>query len=143
MENEYNDYQILNPVQMEQIARAYLKEFENINKNTLPNDWLECLNATYNCIKQLKSVCNKRFYDHKQTQIKNIINRLEKIYKNLNIEIKNQTNSNFNYCELIQKAIYNCGKLIYICPNVEIENLAQIVQQLPYLLGTCKYRKPF
>ena len=158
MEKEYNDYQILSPHKMEEIAKAYLKEFQ-LSKNNQAKRNIEVSNLfteLYSNICHLQLVVSKNFFYAKHKDINLVLNQIQKCFNILNIPLPKteNINKNQNYCSLIQSSIHTCAQIlkIYYSQNSLIsENQKEeiilicinLIQNLPYLLGQCKYRKPF
>lgn len=99
MENEYNDYQIILPSKMEEIAKAYhaeLKNLINLKNSPPPNNHDEYLNNFVNKPSPAEA------YDLESNQTyKKLINVFKDVYFNLS-PIKNYCSQRFYYRKEIQ-----------------------------------------
>lgn len=162
MKNEYNDFQILSPANMELMAKKYYSELKSL-KNIKEENFKDCyyLNQAIILLKKVKQkmeqtqkTCSRKFYLQKSKIIKNIINQLNQIIDCYPQNNNSQMPSPTNYCALITQSLSDLSQAITLfikesytssAENYNIHShILTLLSQIPALaslIGECKYRE--
>ena len=154
MENTYNDYLIMTPDVMEQIAKDYKKALEKNTKNSY-GQIIELLSNVILKIGTLEKVCSKRFFNYKKEQIHKIHEIMLNLYSQFsNDKIVCETYLKTNYCALLKDIINELSEIIEVClSNLKnckdtlldscILSCLVCIKNSSSLFGECRYRSFF
>lgn len=162
MDNEYNDYQIISPSDMQEVAKKYYQKLseinnkkneENKNKLTEINNYLSKIN---NNIFLLKKFCNARNLKEKLNIVNLIENEFIKIKNNFNFQVIKSDKNPKNYCSAITSCINDLSCVINLCLNFNCINIEEknnmnnciincliLIKYFSNLIGECRYRNWF
>jgi len=120
MNNEYNDYQILSPEKMEELAKKYQEELRN-NSSPKPSSQTQLPESFYECFFQLKhTLATIKNYLTKRRKKDNRVFVIDKMLSSLS-EIKSK--QNFSKQLKYAKSYYDAVKICFVCISQMIDNL--------------------